>query len=102
MGATQDSTATVQQEPQPINEARAAVFEKFRDFDVADTYKKDIESATDVKTTNFAVRFNVETSKIAIGLDEKDIKVLLDDQAAQAHQGNKEGRTVTWMCVYSC
>lgn len=93
MSSPQEPPSTAaQQDSQPVSETATNVFERFYDFDKKESYQQYVEQATGALATNFAVRFNVETSKIAIGLDESDVKVLLDRQT-------ETDEVVTWMCV---
>lgn len=94
MADTMDPTSTrpvAQDGPKNAKEVLTELSDKFHNFDDVKSYEAFMNSALDEKTANFAVRFGVDKSEIAINLNEQDLGALLQVQA------DEKNDLTTWM-----
>lgn len=81
----------IQNDPMSALELLSELSSKFLNFDDATTYRGLVDQALSQNTANFAVRFGLDQSEIAINLKPRDLQTLL------AVQAKKEDDNVTWM-----
>lgn len=89
-----DSTSTMsaaQAVPKNAKEVLTELSDKFHDFDNVQTYEALMNGALEENAVNFAVRFGVDKSEIAINLNEQDLGALLQVQA------DDKNDLTTWM-----
>ncbi|KAJ4394257.1 hypothetical protein N0V93_003474 [Gnomoniopsis smithogilvyi] len=81
--------------PKNAKEILTELSDKFHDFDDDELYEALMNDALNRKTANFAVRFGVNKSEIAIDLNEQDLGALLQVQA------DEKNDLTTWINIWS-
>lgn len=82
---------TGQDDPKNAKEILSELSDKFHNFDDPHTYEVLMNDALRETTANFAVRFGVDKSEIAVNLNEQDLGALLQVQA------DEKNDMTTWM-----
>lgn len=77
--------------PKNAKEILTELSDKFSNFDDPQTYEVLMNDALRETTANFAVRFGVDKSEIAVNLNEQDLGALLQVQA------DDKNDLTTWM-----
>ncbi|KAJ4413778.1 hypothetical protein N0V82_008322 [Gnomoniopsis sp. IMI 355080] len=98
MAATMESMSTqpvAQNDPKNAKEILSELFDKFHNFDDVHSYEALMNDALREDTANFAVRFGVDKSEIAIDLNEQDVGALLQVQA------DDKNDLTTWINIWS-
>lgn len=94
MADIMESTSTrsvAQNDPKNAKEILTELSDKFHNFDDVHSYEALMNDALQEDTANFAVRFGVDKSEIAINLNEQDLGALLQVQA------DDKNDLTTWM-----
>lgn len=82
---------TGQDDPKNAKQILSELSDKFHNFDDPQTYEVLMNDALRETTANFAVRFGVDKSEIAVNLNEQDVGALLQVQA------DEKNDLTTWM-----